>query len=102
MFEVNRENNFPTHTFLIYEDNNKYYWFEHSFEACKGIHEFNNYEEAIEYVKEKQFEFAIRNNNDMKLDYKNTLTCYEYKKPNKDLGVEEYLSFVTNSMNKIL
>lgn len=38
----------------------------------------------------------------MKLDDKNTLTCYEYKKPNKDLGVEEYLSFVTNSMNKIL
>ena len=28
------------HTFLIYESDNKYYWFEHAFEAQKGILEF--------------------------------------------------------------
>ena len=32
----------PTHTFLIYEQNNKYYWFEHSWKLFKGIHEYNN------------------------------------------------------------
>ena len=31
----------PTHTFLTYEKNNKFYWFEHSWERFKGIHEYN-------------------------------------------------------------
>ena len=29
----------PSHTFLIYQENNQYYWFEHAFEECKGIYE---------------------------------------------------------------
>ena len=28
----------PTHTFLIYEKNGKYCWFEHSWERYRGIH----------------------------------------------------------------
>lgn len=32
----------PSHTFLIYQDDTKYYWFEHSWNKYKGIHEYNN------------------------------------------------------------
>ena len=100
-FEVNRENDLPTHTFLIYKDNNKWYWFEHAFEACKGIRGFDTEEEAIDYFKEKQIEFALRNNKSMKEKDKDTLTCYEYSKPGYHLGVDEYLEFVT-SKNKMI
>ena len=99
-FEVNRENDLPTHTFLIYEDNNKWYWFEHAFEMYKGIHEFNSEEEAIKYVKEKQCEYASHNNSGFKDRDEYTLECYEYNKPPDNLGVDEYTNYVTSG-NKI-
>lgn len=95
-FEVGRENGYPTHTFLIYEDNNKYYWFEHAWIDLKGIHEFNSYEEAIECFCEKHFEFTKLNHEDLLEDDKNRLVCYEYTKPDENLDVEEYFSFVTS------
>ena len=86
-FEVERDNNLPTHTFLIYEGDNKYYWFEHAFEAQKGIHEFYTLDDAIEDVKYKQLEYT---NEDI-----NNLVVYEYTKPNNHLNVDEFLKHVT-------
>ena len=94
-FEVGRECNLPTHTFLIYEKDNKYYWFEHSFEAQKGIHEFNNEEDAIEFVKSKQIEYTKMNNKDISDEDMKTLVAYEYSKPSSHLSVDEYLNHVT-------
>lgn len=94
-FEVERENNLPTHTFLIYEKDNKYYWFEHSFEAQKGIHEFNSEKDAIEFIKSKQIEYAKMNNNDITDENIKTLAAYEYSKPQSHLSVDEYLNHVT-------
>ena len=93
-FECGRVCDLPTHTFLIYEKNNKYYWFEHAFEAFRGIHEFDTMEDAINYVTDKQVEFASHND-DFRPGDENTLVCYEYTKPDKNLGVQEYLDFVT-------
>ena len=61
IFELNKINNLPTHTCLIYKELDKYYWFEHSFYNNRGIHEFNSYNEAINYIKNKQLEHAINN-----------------------------------------
>ena len=99
-FEVNRENSLPTHTFLIYEDNNKWYWFENAFGDYTGIHEFNSFDESIKYVKEKQYEFALINSIDIRKENKETITCYEYSKPPKGIGVQEFFDFVTSG-NKI-
>ena len=99
-FEVNRPNSLPTHTFLIYEKDNKWYWFEHAFEAFKGIHEFNSAEEAIDYVILKQCEYAQKNNSEFRESDKDTLTCYEYGKPAYHLGVDEYTDFVTSNIIK--
>ena len=41
-FEVDYENDYPTHTFLVYKNNHKWYWFEHAFEPYRGIHEFDS------------------------------------------------------------
>lgn len=91
-FEVDKS--LPTHTFLIFKLNNNYYWFEHSFEKYKGIHEFFNEYELIKYVKNKQFEYAIENCGATKDDYK-FIKCYEYNKPNKNIKVKDYINHVT-------
>lgn len=46
MFLFNHENNFPTHSYLVFERNNKWYWFEYSDEINAGIHEFDSYGEC--------------------------------------------------------
>lgn len=93
-FELDKPNNLPTHTFLIFKDNDKYYWFENSFEKHRGIHEFNSEEDLIECVKIKQLEYAIENY-DAKKEYYDFIKCYEYSKPNKDISVSDYLYHVT-------
>jgi hypothetical protein len=93
LFDVKTPNNYPTHTFLLFEENNKVYWFEHAFGHMKGIHEFENLEEAIKVVKEKHFEYAlnvgIAKNGDIE-----KIKCFEYSKPKSQIGVKEYLEHV--------
>ena len=69
--------NCPTHTFLIYEDNKKYIWFENSWKNHRGIHVYNNKDELIKDVKAK---FILTE----KIDDKNynNLYIYQYSKPN--------------------
>lgn len=53
VIQIERDDSAPGHQFLIYKDNNKYYWFEHAWFNEKGIHEYNSYEELIEDIKNK-------------------------------------------------
>lgn len=95
-YEVGKPLNISTHTYLIYEKDNKWYWFEHAFETYRGIHEFNSEEDAINFVKEKHSEHELKNNSVFKEAYKNTLTLYEYGKPAPHLGVDDFYDFVTS------
>ncbi|MDD3340971.1 MAG: hypothetical protein PHN72_02055 [Bacilli bacterium] len=99
-FEVNRPSNLPTHAFLLFKRDNKYYWFEHAFEPYKGIHEFDSEENLIEYVKDKQLEYAIETGISTWQD-RDFIKCYEYTKPESHLGVDDYIYHVTHSMNKV-
>ena len=94
-FEVGRECNLPTHTFLIFENDNKYYWFEHAFELYKGIHEFNSLREAVEAVKSKHIEYTKINYNDASDEDMECLAVYEYSKPKEQSNVDGYLKHVT-------
>lgn len=99
-FELNRKNDLPSHTFLIYEKDNKYCWFENAFESERGIHKFNSIKEAIENVKSKQISYTKLNypgvtDHDIK-----SLVVYEYFKPLNHLGVDDYLKYVTTNKYK--
>ena len=83
--------NHASHTFLVYEDNNKYYYFEHSFETYKGIHEFDNLNELLKYVVENQINFVLENN-DFNYNLSDYVVLFEYNKPNKDCSVEEFFN----------
>ena len=44
----------PTHTYLIFKENSKYYWFEISWQAFKSIQgPFNSYLDCIKFVNSK-------------------------------------------------
>ena len=90
-FEVDYENNYPTHTFLVYKKNQKWYWFEHAFEPCRGIHEFDSLEETINTVISKQLEYAISIGIAKESD-KKLIKSYEYSKLTKPMDIEEFLN----------
>ncbi len=93
--ELKEKNNFSTHAFLIYEKNSKYYWFEHSFEENRGIHEFNSYQEAIKCVKEKYIELI-----NIK-EYCSYIKVYEYSEPKPKLSIKAYLRHVTKKLVEV-
>ena len=85
----NIKENHATHTFLVYKDNNKYYYFEHSFETYKGIHEFDNLNELLKYVVNNQINFILENSN-LNYNLNDYVVLFEYDKPNKDCSVDEF------------
>ena len=40
----------PSHTFLVYNDDKNYYWFEHSWGEYKGIHKYNSIKNLFDDV----------------------------------------------------
>ena len=81
----------PTHTFLTFEKNNKYYWFEHAWEKFRGIYEYNSLDELLKDVKNKFIKNELKNNYQ-----KDKLIIYEYKKPNYHLSVAEFYRYCEN------
>ena len=79
----------PTHTFLIYEDNGIWYWFENAFFNHRGIHKYSSIKEALEEVKKKQIEYA---------KVKEEVKSCEYEVINKCMTVGEYLKHVKNEI----
>ncbi len=75
----------PTHTFLIYKKNDKYFWFEHSWEKYRGIRKFNSEYDALKEIKEKFISTQLNN----KCNYEN-LCIYEYSKPKYGINVLEF------------
>jgi len=77
----------PSHTFLIYAMNDKFYWFEHSWNKYKGIHEYNNLNDLLKDVisKFKKENNLIKNAN---------LFLYEYQKPKKHIKCNEFYKYI--------
>ena len=94
-FSVEYKNDYPTHSFLIYEENNKWYWFENAFFDETGIHEYSSKEETINSIKKIFFNYAIENGWAKPEDIKYIMTN-EYSKLKDNLTVQEYLDHVTS------
>ncbi len=85
----------PTHTFLQFYKNNKYYWFEHAFTKYIGIHEYANEKELLLDVKSKFIE-SINDYND------SNLVIYNYEKPNYHITVSEFYKHCESGIKIIL
>lgn len=83
----------PTHTFLVYKEDNKYYWFENSFEIERGIHEYDSIDKLINSVMDKQFKYALEERGAIDED-RNDIRCFEYTLNNKNMKITEYLDLM--------
>lgn len=92
-FIVHYENECPTHTFLIFEKNNKYYWFEHSWKVFRGIHEYKYLDELLIDIKNKFIKYELNNKYDI-----NKLKIFEYKKPKYNINVQDFYSHCENGI----
>lgn len=91
MFAKEEGTDLPTHTFLVFNQDDKWQWFEHSFGDYRGIHEYDNLEDLIEDVKRKHYEHAAQNKGAKTEDF-NFLKICEYKKPVYGSSPKEFVS----------
>ena len=92
---LNYDNPYPTHTFLVYKENDKWYWFENAWDDQKGIHEFNTFDELLKFEYQKYLkklkEYSIKDEEIAKIKY------FEYSKPNSHINVINYLKHIINN-----
>lgn len=82
----------PMHTFLIFKDKNKYYWFENTYNNVKGIISFDNLKDCIEKVK---YEFKKENALE---EIGEKLYLYVYEKPEYEISAEEFVNHCISSL----
>ena len=78
----------PSHTFLTFKDENKYYWFEHSWGKYKGIHEYKSEMDLLLDVKEK----FRQDHNYISED--SFIYIYEYEKPKDHIKCDEFYKYI--------
>lgn len=92
-------NPYPSHSFLTFKKDNKWYWFEHSDESNRGIHEFDTLDELLNYQMNKHKEFLI-NAYEIKDEELDRFALFEFDKPKKHISVREYLMHATKNRIK--
>lgn len=91
MFAKDTPNNLPTHTFLAFENQGKWCWFEHAFGAQRGIHEYTSLEELIVDVKMKHSNYAMEQAGASAEDFQKIRTC-EYKQATYGSSAREFMA----------
>lgn len=95
MVKLDYANKYPTHSFLVYKDNDYWYWFENADFNNRGIHKFNTFDELLNYQYKKYVEFLKTFN--ITNDEIEKIIVTEFDKPKEHISAEEYLKHVTNS-----
>ena len=95
MVKLDYDNVYPTHSFLVYRDNNYWYWFENSDFNNRGIHKFNTFLELLDYQYKTYVEFLKTFN--ITNDELDKIIVTEFDKPKEHISAREYLNHVINS-----
>ncbi len=86
-----------THTFIVFEADEKFYWLEYSWDKNRGIHEYMSLYDLLTDVRSKFIKF--HNIKFMDYDY---LCVYKYKKPKFHIGLKELYKHCENGENVII
>ena len=81
------------HTFLVYQKENDFYWFEHSFEKYKGIHKYKSKNELFRDVIDK-FILSHKSYNISSSE----LELFQFKKPKYHINHQEFVRHCTSSL----
>ncbi len=99
-FEFPYNNSYSTHTYLVFKDGGRYYYFEHSDFNNRGIHEFASYEDAINYQREKHIEINKQRNYVGEEELKN-IHIYEYDKPLYGCTKTEFIDYILSNAREV-
>lgn len=86
-----------THTFIVYEENDKFYWFENAWENYRGIHEYLSLYDLLTSIKEYFLHF-----NNIKCFDNDYLCIYKYKKPKFHITLKELYRHYENGENILI
>lgn len=95
MVKLEYNNEYPTHAFLVYKDDNYWCWFENADYNNRGIHRFTTYEELLSYQYHKYLEYLKKYN--IKAEEITKIITTVFEKPKEHVSAEEYIEHVTNS-----
>ena len=87
----------PTHTFLIYNQDTDWYWFENSWKINRGIHRYNSKNELLLDVRSK----FITELCDFDSNFMN-LCLYKYSKPKNGIKPLEFFKHAESGENIII
>lgn len=82
------EDMLPSHTFLVYEREGKYYWFEHSWNKYRGIHEYSSELALLSDIVNK---FRQEHN---EICEKAKLYLYEYQEPDMHIKCNDFYKYI--------
>lgn len=88
---------YPTHTFMLVSLNNKYYYFEHSWEPYRGIKEFSSIDEALNTIKSQFEHMLVKRNISV-----GEIEIYEYNKPQYNITSNEFFKHCENGKKIII
>lgn len=88
---VNRSQGGPTHSFLLFKENNNWFWFEFSWGDQRGIKKYNSKEAALEDVLSKHKKFCEQ------IGHVSKVRLYKIDKFDKRLNAFEYVEKCINS-----
>ncbi len=94
------ENIYPTHSFLVYEKDDKYYHFEYSDFNNRGIHEYGSLEDLLN----KQYNSYLKYLDEFNIteEEKSHIILKIFNKPKEHISAKEYLEYVTlDSVNLV-
>ena len=95
IYEAHDHHKTRTHTFLVYEKNGKYYWFEHAWEKFQGIHEYPSLMDLFFDVKEKFIPDQVKEEIE-----ENTIYFFEYQKPSRHLSAQEFFEHIIHGKER--
>lgn len=84
---------YPTHTFMIVMLEDKYYWFEHSWEPHRGIKEYDTLDSALLDIKERFIKMLINRNIST-----NEIVIYKYEKPKFGINSNDFFKHCENGI----
>lgn len=94
--QIDDNNMCPSHTFLVFESNGKYYYFESAWFKYQGIKEFRSYEDAFYYVCNNHNQEYNPN-----LKYKSYAWEYNTKGMDNHLSTNEFMTKIFKGGNEI-
>lgn len=95
MVNLDYDNDYPSHSFLIYKDNDEWCWFENADFNNRGIHRYNSYDELLSDQYKKYLEFLKTFN--IKDDEIEKIIVTDFDKPKEHISASEYLNHVIDS-----